>query len=88
MKFNNYITITMSEYRPCIVGGKKALFHKWNEYAEIQAPGFAIGSSPGGQLKSTFGMVEFEDGTVGEVNPCKIRFIDRKIKDYCFDTED
>lgn len=29
----NNITISSSEYRPCIVDGKKALFHKWNDFA-------------------------------------------------------
>lgn len=81
------ITISNSEYRPCYVDGKKALFHKWNEIAEVQAPGFAIGSSPGGQLKATFGLIEFEDGTVREVYPNKIKFADNKIKEYSFDEE-
>jgi len=75
------------EYRPCYVDGKKALFHKWNDIAVVQAPGFAVGSSPGGQLKETFGLVEFEDGTVREVSPHKIKFADRKIKEYYFDGE-
>lgn len=81
------ITISTSEYRPCYVEGKKALFHKWNDVAEVQAAGFAIGSSPGGQLKATFGLVEFEDGTVKEVLPHKIKFADKKINEYYFDEE-
>lgn len=76
------------KYRPCFVDGKKALFHKWNDRAEVQAPGFAIGSSPGGQLKATFGLVEFEDGTVREVEPYSIRFADNIISEYSFDKKE
>ena len=30
-------------------------------------------------------LVEYEDGTMGEVNPSQIRFVDNKIKDYAFE---
>ena len=30
-------------------------------------------------------LVEYEDGTMVEVNPSQIRFVDNKIKDYAFE---
>lgn len=30
-------------------------------------------------------VVEYEDGTVDEVEPRQIRFVDNKIKDYAFE---
>jgi len=32
-------------------------------------------------------IVEFEDGTVAEVEPNEVRFADGKINEYCFDFE-
>lgn len=43
------ITINSSEYRPCVVDGKKAVFHRWHEFCNIVEPGLAIGSHPGGK---------------------------------------
>lgn len=61
--------------RPCIVTQngeeKKALLY--------------IGGCPEGQMSMIFGLVEYNDGTMGEVNPSQIRFVDNKIKDYAFE---
>lgn len=61
--------------RPCIVNQngeeKKVLFHTWECFAK----------------PVVFGLVEYEDGTMGEVNPSQIRFVDKKIKDYAFSEE-
>lgn len=81
------ITIKTIDYRTCLVKGKKALFHKWNEFSNVVAPGIAVGSAPGGQIKYTLGLVEYEDGTVEEVLPHSIKFIDNKIKEYAFKEE-
>ena len=42
------------------------------------------GGHSAGQVSSTFAIVEFEDGTVHEVEPWKLRFIDRLTDEYDF----
>lgn len=44
-----------------------------------------IGGCPEGQMSMIFGLVEYEDGTMGEVNPSQIRFVDNRIKGYAFE---
>lgn len=69
---NGDIKISM-ELRPCIINGKKALFHLWIKKKDII-------------MKSEYidGLVEFIDGTVEEIRADKIRFCDSKIKEYYF----
>lgn len=43
------------------------------------------GGHPAGQASSTFAIVEFEDGTVHEVEPWNIRFIDNLTAEYLFE---
>ena len=62
----------------------KALFHCWNHRSELCDDSPMIGGHPGGQVSATFGIVEYEDGTVHEVLPTQIRFVDREIKKYAF----
>lgn len=60
------------ELRPCLVNGKKALFHRWEEYAL-------------GDVKKVFGIIETETGQIIKVNPTDIQlFLDNKIQDYVF----
>ena len=63
------LTITNSEYRLCVVDGKldgkKAMFHRWESLLEHE-------------IKQTAAIIEYEDGTVDEVLPYKIRFLDSK----------
>ncbi len=47
------------EYRPCLVAGRKALFHRWADRAELRIAS-ALGA-PGGQLCQLFGIVEHLD---------------------------
>jgi hypothetical protein len=82
-KLDTVITLTTSEYRPCVIDGKNALFHRWEERAEV-LPSLAGGSN-GGQLKQTYGIIEYEGGEVAEVLPHDIRFIDNPHLDYCFE---
>ena len=69
--------------RPCIVTQngeeKKALFAK-----PVAADVYA-GGCPEGQISIVFGIVEYEDGSVDEVRPAQIRFVDNKIKGYAFE---
>ncbi|MDD4564815.1 MAG: hypothetical protein PHE79_04990 [Eubacteriales bacterium] len=79
------ITIVGSEYRTCIVKGRKALFHRWEDKAHVYNP-ISIGQIPG-QIKQTVGIVEYGDGTVHECYPGEIRFCDNKLREYCFGQE-
>lgn len=76
--------------RPCIVTQngeeKKALFfHMWNNFAKPVAADVYAGGCPEGQISIVFGIVEYEDGSVDEVRPAQIRFVDNKIKGYAFE---
>lgn len=63
-----------TELRPCIINGKKALFHLWIKKKDIVM-----------QSEYIDGLVEFIDGTVEEIRADKIRFCDSKIKEYYFE---
>ena len=73
--------------RPCLVNGKKALFHCWYEYSNVLDASPLIGGHSGGQLKILYGVIEDENGQIATVNPTAIRFIDNKIRGYCFDED-
>lgn len=60
------------ELRPCLVNGRKALFHTW-EHWELD------------DIKKVFGIIEDENGRIIKVNPTSIQFLDNKIENYCFD---
>ena len=49
------------DLRPCEVDGDKAYFHRWVL----------------GDHATTFALIEFLDGTVSQVHPEKVRFLDR-----------
>lgn len=66
----------IAELRPCLVRGKTAFFHRWVEYSDIVAPSPMVGGRPGGVIKCTFAIVEYEDGTVSRCYPEEIRFLD------------
>lgn len=53
--------------RPCYIGKKKALFHRWIEMT------FPKGSS---FFHQTLAIVEFEDGHIEQVRPKSIVFAD------------
>lgn len=77
--------VRTAEYRPCMVGGQRALFHRWEHKSEVVSPGIAIGSHPGGVVACDMAIVEFEDGSVSEVFPYRIKFIPGIFEKYCFD---
>lgn len=72
------------EYRPCMVDDRCAIFHGWEEKAWTVPDGLTPGSAPGGQVKMSLAVVEYEDGTVDEVSPARIRFTDGKTRRFCF----
>lgn len=82
---NGTITVRNSQYRPCIADGKKALFHNWEQWAEIVPPSPMIGGHAGGVIQGEFGIVEFEDGQIGKVLPNQIRFTDNIFEEHHFE---
>ena len=62
----------------------KALFHCWNYRSELVDSSPMIGGHPGGQVSGTFAIVEYEDGTIHEVEPTQIRFVDNAMSEYAF----
>lgn len=66
--------LTNSEYRPCFVilshGVHRAIFHRWATKQGL-LPSRA-------QYTTVQALVEYADGSMGSVEPEKIRFIDSK----------
>ena len=58
------ITIKSAEYRPCRVNGEDALFHRWATKDEVE------------KISMNCGIVEYRDGTIKEVRPESIQFLD------------
>ena len=71
-----------TELRPCLINGKKALFHNWSNKSQIVDPLPMIGGHNGGVLEYTVGIIEYEDGQVCECMPSQIKFIDSKMEQY------
>lgn len=61
-----------------------ALFHCWSSRSELCDASTMIGGHPGGQVSGTFAIVEYEDGTIHEVEPQNIRFVDNLMSEYAF----
>ena len=59
----------------------------WNNFAKPVAADVYAGGCPEGQISIVFGIVEYEDGSVDEVRPAQIRFVDNKIKGYAFEED-
>lgn len=93
---NGTITISTGEYRPCIVDGSKALFHRWvnkeflilkfdtmlkkefiEQYRKVFEDSKIVPSGAKTEKQmSVLGLVEFEDGTIKEVIPTSVKFLD------------
>ena len=68
------------DMRPCVVSGKKALFHRWVEEAYPIEASVQFGGCPGGQIRNTLGLVEFEDGSLDLASVRDMRFIKQSVK--------
>lgn len=68
------LMVTTADYRPCIIDGEKAMFHRWEDKSWIVPPSPMVGGHPGGVVRGTYAIVEMEDGTVREVEPLKVQF--------------
>ena len=82
------IIVRNSEYRPCLVKGQHALFHRWEDNSETYAPSLMVGGHGGGVVKYTCAIVEYEDGHVERVKPEDVTFVDHLIKEYAFPAEE
>lgn len=73
-------------HRPCLVAGKRAIFHRWADNARPVVPrGMdATDTDVRYQCATVHGIVEYEDGTVQRVWPSEIQFIDGGAFD-CYD---
>lgn len=60
--------------RHCTVCGEKAVFHGWFEKSWVVPPSPLMGGHPGGTVGGVFGIVEYDDGKIGEVLPSDISF--------------
>lgn len=81
------LVLKTSEYRPCLVNGDMALFHRWSYRQDVVAASPMIGGAPGGAVSFTVGIVEMEDGQVRLVSPDNIKFTDDMISGYAFNNE-
>ena len=75
------------DFRPCIANEKKALFHRWVVDVEAIGGGLYFDGPPPGQHWRVYGLVEYEDGSVGEVYPDSIKFLDSKFDCYYWPEE-
>ena len=64
------------ERRICMVGERKAFFHKFITRSHVVGPSPLRGGHPGGQINVPLALVEFEDGLVEEVEPTAVHFLD------------
>lgn len=84
---NKRIEIQESEYRPCWVRGRKALFHRWAYSAHPVLPRgmTADANARYFQFRNTRALVEYEDGTMDRVYPTDIQFADGgRFQDYAW----
>lgn len=82
------------EYRPCRVTTRKrtphgtkvdvdeGLFHCWISERWTYIP--VMRGQVGGQMQSTYGIVELKTGEVGMFSPNQIQFLDSKADEYVF----
>lgn len=90
-----------SQYRPCLVKRDcdkwdkkrkevvKALFHCWVHKSEVVSPSPMVGGHSGGVVSGVLGLVEYEDGTIDQIHPSRIKFLDTQglMSEICFEEE-
>lgn len=68
--------------RPCRFNDKNYLFHCWGHEAYVLEPSILAGGHPGGQMSTTFSLVEDESGKVYRVDAHRVQFLDNLYKEY------
>lgn len=81
---NNTVTI-QNQLRPCIVGGKKALFHCWEHYSNVVEASPLIGGAPVGTISCVYAIVEYENGHMMRVHPYNVKFCNPPHSEYSFE---
>ena len=90
-----------SQYRPCLVKRDcdkwskkrkevvKALFHCWVHKSEVVSPSPMLGGHSGGVVSGVLGLVENEDGSISQIHPSRIKFLDTQglMSEICFEEE-
>lgn len=86
------------EYRPCRITVRErvkreastitheGLFHGWVSEQWVHTP--LMRDEVGGQIQSTYGLVELRSGEVRMFSPNQIQFLDSKIDEYVFSETD
>lgn len=74
--FDGKFSIGFSEYRPCRVNGRKALFHRLADRAVVVGESALRGGHSAGQVWNVVAVVEYDDGTMHECYPHEVRFLD------------
>lgn len=73
--------MTYLDLRPVEVHTKDGIingrFHQFVQYSEVIEPSLMIGGHPGGTVAYPYGIVEKEDGSIIQVSPHSIKFVDR-----------
>ena len=65
------------QYRLCKVNKNVVgYFHGWEHWSNVIDASYLVGGHPGGQISYTLGIVEYPDGTIKQVYPNDIQFID------------
>ena len=62
--------------RLCIVNERKALFHCWEQKAEIVPPSPMRDGHSGGIIRYAVAIIEYEDGSVAEIPASEVTFLD------------
>ena len=82
------------EYRPCKIAVRErtkqrtsvtvheGLFHCWSSEQWTHTP--LMRDEVGGQMQSTYGIVELRTGEVGMFSPNQIQFLDSRADEYVF----
>lgn len=73
-----------NSYRPCEVNGKKGIFHEWVQSSRPIRANYYGDGAPSGQLTRTFGIIEYEDGSVSLEYPSDVKFTDLLAKGINF----
>lgn len=63
-RMGSEVTVRFSEYRPCMIGCRKAWFHRIADMRDLSAPGNTVKA-----------VVEYENGDMDAVPLRKIRFL-------------
>lgn len=73
-----HVITDQDPHRPCLVRGRRAIFHRWVNSAHPALPrGEQITENNRYyQFRRTEALVEYEDGTVARVYPSDVQFID------------